>query len=152
LKEPGSDKYLKREHQIFIDAYVVHRNASAAARAAGYKSARNSGSRLLKVPEIKAEIDRRTQEHLAARQVDKQWVLDRIIEEIERAQASGTKSQTALKGLELLARHMGMFVERQEITLESSMLETLAERMAEGQARVLESKQRPLPKLEEKIQ
>jgi phage terminase small subunit len=131
---------LKREYAIFVDDYVVHRNAARAARAAGYKSPRNTGSRLLRVPEIKAEIDRRTEAHLAEQHIDRQWVLDRIVEEIQRAQASGTKSQAALKGLELLARHMGMFVERQEITIETAMLENLAERMAQGQARVAKSK------------
>lgn len=91
---------LKREHAIFVDDYVVHRNASRAARAAGYKSPRNTGSRLLRVPEIKAKLS--VAPHLAEQHIDRQWVLDRIVEEIQRAQASGTQSQTALKGLELL--------------------------------------------------
>lgn len=35
---------------------------------------------------------------------------------------------------------MGMFMERQEIMIETAMLENLAERMAQGQARVAKSK------------
>src|SRR5215470_7295683 len=114
---------MNAQQAIFVDEYCRHRNASRAARAAGYRSPRNSGSRLLKRPEIKSEIESRTQQHLAERNIDKQWVLDRIVAEVERAQQSGTKSQTALKGLELIAKHLGMFVEKTEISFEATMLE-----------------------------
>jgi phage terminase small subunit len=140
---------LKTKHEIFIEDYLVHGNATRAARLAGYRSPKQAGFRLLHEPEIAAEIEKRAEKHLSMQGVDRQWVVDGLVREVRQAQAAN-KSTNALRGLELLAKHLGMFTERTEISFEAEMLENLAERMAESQARMLEAKEPKSPPPESK--
>lgn len=51
---------LTEKQKLFVEEYLIDLNAAAAAARAGYseRSARNTGPRLLKVPEIAAEVKR----------------------------------------------------------------------------------------------
>jgi hypothetical protein len=94
---------LNEKQEKFAQAYVLHRNATEAAKAAGYAedSAYNQGYRLLQKQEI---IDR-------VHELEQQLETDvNVIEEIENqyafAKANG-HTNSAIKALELLSRIRG---------------------------------------------
>lgn len=60
-EQPDEPKPLNPQQMLFVDAYMLHFNATKAAIEAGYspKTAYSQGSRLLNHVEIKAELERR---------------------------------------------------------------------------------------------
>ena len=94
---------LNEKQEKFAEAYVLHRNATEAAKAAGYAadSAYNQGYRLLQNQEV---VDR-------VHELEQQLETDvNVIEEIESqytfAKANG-HTNSAIKALELLSRIRG---------------------------------------------
>ena len=94
---------LTERQERFAQAYIIHRNATEAAKTAGYslKSANNQGYRMLKNDEI--------QESIADLENELVTNID-VIEEIENqytfAKANG-HTNSAIKALELLSRIRG---------------------------------------------
>ena len=94
---------LNDKQEKFAQAYVLHRNASEAARAAGYSasSANNQGYRLLQIEEI---VDRiHTLEQELVTDVD---VISEIEKQYTYAKENG-HTNSAIKALELLSRVRG---------------------------------------------
>ena len=94
---------LNEKQEKFAEAYVLHRNATEAAKAAGYSatSANNQGYRLMQMQEV---IDR-------VHELEQELETDvNVIEEIESqytfAKANG-HTNSAIKALELLSRIRG---------------------------------------------
>ena len=94
---------LNEKQEKFAQAYVLHRNATEAAKAAGYAagSANNQGYRLMHIQEV---IDR-------VHELEQELETDvNVIEEIENqytfAKANG-HTNSAIKALELLSRIRG---------------------------------------------
>ena len=94
---------LNDKQEKFAQAYILHRNATEAARAAGYSksSAYNQGYRLLQNDEIKERIE----------DLEKELETDvDVVSEIENqytfAKANG-HTNSAIKALELLSRVRG---------------------------------------------
>jgi len=94
---------LNEKQERFAEAYVLHRNATEAAKAAGYSatSANNQGYRLMQMQEV---VDR-------VHELEQQLETDvNVIEEIESqytfAKANG-HTNSAIKALELLSRIRG---------------------------------------------
>ena len=94
---------LKEKHEKFCQSYVIHRNATKAAIAAGYSeaSAHNQGYRLVHDETIKERI--KELEQGITTDVD---VISEIEKQYEAARVSG-HGNTALKALELLAKVRG---------------------------------------------
>jgi phage terminase small subunit len=113
---------LNEKQEKFCKAYVLHRNATEAARAAGYSagSANNQGYRLLQNDEVTSRVTELEQE--LETNVD-------VIEEIESqytyAKANG-HTNSAIKALELLSRIRGansdVNINLDEETLESAIV------------------------------
>ena len=113
---------LNDKQEKFAQAYVLHRNATEAARAAGYAagSANNQGYRLLQSDEVTTRITELEQE--LETNVD-------VIEEIESqytyAKANG-HTNSAIKALELLSRIRGansdININMDEETLETAIV------------------------------
>ena len=97
---------ITKKQQKFIQEYVKCFNATKAARKAGYsaRSAHVQGCKLLKKPNILAEIDKfkMSSEEIKMR-----------IESIAR---EGETDATKLRALELAGRATGIFTERVEIS------------------------------------
>jgi len=94
---------LNEKQEKFAEAYVLHRNATEAAKAAGYSaaSANNQGYRLMQIQEV---VDR-------VHELEQELETDvNVIEEIESqytfAKANG-HTNSAIKALELLSRIRG---------------------------------------------
>lgn len=119
----------KRER--FVEEYLKDLNATQAAIRAGYseKTAYSIGDEILKKPEIAAAIALAKQERSERVKVDQDWVLAQLVENVTRCmqakpvvrdgKETGVYSwePTAANGaLKLVGSHLGMFVERSELT------------------------------------
>ena len=94
---------LKEKHEKFCASYVIGRNATAAAKEAGYseKSAYNQGYELLKRADIQERLEELETEYNT--DVD---VISELEKQYEAAKVNGNGA-TALKALELLSRVRG---------------------------------------------
>lgn len=93
---PISQKPLKAKHALFVQAYLITKNASESARRAGFSAhtAGITGYKLLKNPRIKAEIDRIQAEELAA--------VTAKAQEVSKARSKDALIDGALKDYESL--------------------------------------------------
>jgi uncharacterized protein (UPF0335 family) len=110
---------LNEKQEKFAQAYVLHRNATEAAKAAGYAagSANNQGYRLMQLQEV---VDR-------VHELEQELETDvNVIEEIESqytfAKANG-HTNSAIKALELLSRVRGANSDASRLT-DKETLET----------------------------
>lgn len=115
---------LNEKQEKFCQAYILHRNATRAAIAAGYSetSAYNQGYRLLQEEKVKERIEELTNE--ISTDVD---VVSEIEKQYETARNAG-HGAIALKALELLSRVRGNASEDSDITeetLEQEIIGTL---------------------------
>jgi phage terminase small subunit len=94
---------LNEKQEKFAQAYIIHRNATEAAKAAGYsdRSAANQGYRLINNPEIAERIEDLEKE--LETNID---VVDEIENQYTFAKANG-HTNSAIKALELLSRVRG---------------------------------------------
>lgn len=102
--------------KLFAKEYVVDFNKTAACIRAGYSKsyADRYGHLLFKNPGIAAYIDHLTlSKESKITSIDPDYIIAQITSIISKTDA---KDSDKLRGLELLARHLGMFIERQEIT------------------------------------
>jgi phage terminase small subunit len=104
---------LSAKQEQFCREYLVDLNATQAAIRAGYspKTAYSMGQRLLKNVEVQAFIQRAKQERAEKLSRTAQDVLNDIIAVTAQARDEGDL-KTALKGLELQGKHLGMFTDR----------------------------------------
>lgn len=101
----------------FVEEYLVDYDGAAAVLRAGYntKYANRLAYEMLKNPGIKACIDSLTLERAGDSVLKPDYVFTKIRTTIEKAERDNNHS-AVLRGCELLARAMGMFVERREIS------------------------------------
>jgi phage terminase small subunit len=94
---------LNEKQEKFAQSYIIHRNATEAAKAAGYsdRSAANQGYRLINNPEIAERIEDLEKE--LETNID---VVDEIENQYTFAKANG-HTNSAIKALELLSRIRG---------------------------------------------
>ena len=94
---------LNEKQEKFAQSYVLHRNATEAAKAAGYAagSANNQGYRLLQLDEVVERV--RELENELETSVD---VIDELESQYSYAKSNG-HTNSAIKALELLSRVRG---------------------------------------------
>lgn len=127
----------------FCEEYLIDLNATQAAIRAGYseKTAREQAAQNLsklniqeKIAELKAERSKRTE-----------ITQDSVIQElaaVARAEVKGVRAVDKLKALELLGKHLGMFVERYEVNaaeIENRIAEAREQGKKEGTQELLEA-------------
>lgn len=111
----GLLRALTTRQRRFCEEYIIDFNGSAAYVRAGYSPnyADRGAYQLLQNPGIRCYIDHLTRSKEAAiTLINPDYVIARVTEIINSAEKDSDK----LRGLELLARHLGMFIERTEIT------------------------------------
>lgn len=108
---------LSERQKRFAEEYLVDFNATAAVNRAGYntKHANRLGSQMLRHAGIKAYIDQLTVQNASTSVLKPEYVTKKIMKTIEKAEADNNHG-AVLRGCELLARHLGMFIERTEIS------------------------------------
>ena len=110
MSEKSTD--LTRKEERFCENYIVDYNGTAAAKRAGYaeKSARVAASRLLKQDRVKARIRELQKEQAERLCLSSDLIVIRALELYDKCtQADVPDSKGAVKCLDLLARHLGMF-------------------------------------------
>ncbi|MBM4182903.1 MAG: terminase small subunit [Gemmatimonadetes bacterium] len=107
---------LNPRQTLFVDEYLVDMNATAAYRRAGYsatgKSAEVNACRLLSQARVKAEVARRMDERASAIAISQEWVIDRLRQEA----LNHGRGSSRVQALKLLGEHLGMFVQRHEVS------------------------------------
>lgn len=101
----------------FVEEYLVDFNGSAAVLRAGYASKypNRAAYQLLQNPAVKAAINEFSVQNGRESMIKPEYVIDKIRKTLERAEAQGNHT-AVLRAAELLARSLGMFVERKEIS------------------------------------
>jgi hypothetical protein len=101
----------------FVEEYVVDFDGAAAVVRAGYDSGRPKqlAYEMLQHPGIRAAIDQVTLERAEKTTIKPDYVTNKIRRTIEKAEQDNNHT-AVLRGCELLARTLGMFVERKEIS------------------------------------
>ena len=139
---------LKAKQARFVTEYLIDLNATSAAIRAGYsqKTADRQGHRLLKKAEVAREVQKAMDERAKRKQLSQDYVLDGIIETIERCkQAAPVEDRegkpvyvetpagkiapvfrfepyAVLKGYELLGKHLKLFVDRSEVDVKGKLV------------------------------
>ena len=116
---------LNEKQEKFAQNYILHRNATEAAKAAGYspESAKNQGYRLLQNSEIKTRVEELESELTTT--VD-------VISEVERQYSvakEGKHTNSELKSLELLSRVRGAKPEKDSMVSVETIEEEIVEYM-----------------------
>jgi phage terminase small subunit len=135
---------LSPKRRRFVEEYIVDLNGTAAAIRAGYSAhtASEIAYELLRIPEVEAAIQRAKARRARVAGINANYVLDVISETIERCRqaepvygrdgrpllvpsprgdgelvpAFTFDSRGALKGAELLGKHLGILIERKAVT------------------------------------
>jgi len=114
------DKPLTRNQQRFVDEYLVDRNGARAYKAAypnvkKYMAASNCASKLLKKTYIQKKVDEGLVEQQKRTQIDQDFVLNGIVKNIKWCEdPENYQSKSALKGYELIGRHLKMFTDKMD--------------------------------------
>lgn len=101
----------------FANEYIKDFNGSEAVIRAGSTTQypNRMAYQWLNNPGVRACIDHLMLERTKAMKIDQGYVIEKLIRTVDRAE-SDKQHASVLRGLELLAKHLGMFIERQEIT------------------------------------
>lgn len=108
---------LTERQRRFVEEYLVDYDGAAAVLRAGYttKHPGRLALEMRKHPGIKAAIDQLTLQRADQTTLKPDYVMNKIRRTIERAENENNHN-AVLRGCELLARALGMFIERQEIS------------------------------------
>ena len=128
---------LSPKQEQFAREYLLDLNATQAAIRAGYspKTAYSMGQRLLKNVEIQSAVQCAMDERSKRTEVDADYVLTNLLEIVERCMQRAPvmhkgqqvvdeegnsvwcfDGKNAIRALELLGKHKGMWIEKQEVT------------------------------------
>lgn len=110
---PKNKAGLNPRQERFVLAYLACLNATQAAIEAGYsqRTAQRIGSENLYKPLIAAEIERQMEKLRKRHTITADYVIETIVDTIERARKGERVPANALKGCELLGKHLGLFGE-----------------------------------------
>jgi phage terminase small subunit len=106
---------LTAKQDRFVAEYLIDLNATQAAIRAGYseKTARFIGAENLTKPIISAAVATAQGKRQQRTEIDADYVLTGIRNNVERCESEENYNpQAALKGLELLGRHLAMFTDK----------------------------------------
>ena len=107
-------KPLSPKQELFVKEYLVDLNATQAALRAGYKDP-NFGRQLLAKTNVSVAIQAAKAERAERVEIKADDVLKGIVRCTTKAE-DAEDYKTALKGFELQGKHLGLFVERQELS------------------------------------
>lgn len=121
MARPDGKTTPKRER--FIAEYLLDHNGKAAAIRAGYseKTAAKIAHELLQQPTVRAALDRELKEQQERTLIRADQVLLDINDIADQALMAGEFS-AAIRGKELIGKHYGLFVDRQEILAQQRVI------------------------------
>ena len=116
---------LTPKQQTFVAEYLKDLNATQAAVRAGYseKTARLIGCENLTKPDIAAAIQSQMDKRAQRTEITQDYVLTGIRSIVEDTRLE--RPDTALKGYELLGKHLKLFTEKHEVNLDDSLAQAI---------------------------
>jgi phage terminase small subunit len=116
IPEKGKGSKLTGKMKLFVNEYFIDLNATAAVLRAGYKTRDPSkiAVRLMKHPLVKREVETRFEEKKDKADLSAEYVIQKLIDIVEKTENGNP--QAALRGLELLGKHLGLYRDKQEIS------------------------------------
>ena len=119
LWEMSADENLTIKQRMFVDEYLTHLDVARAALKCGFSP--ETGRRLLNRVYVRAAIKKRLEERKKRLKLSEEYVIDRLIREVEKEHGD-THASARVRALELLGRHLGMFWDRQEVVRRSEVV------------------------------
>lgn len=117
MQKPMS--HLTPQQECFVHEYLIDLNASAAYSRAGYAAKGNSiavnASKLLRVPKVQQAVQKAMDERAQRMRIDGDQVLANIARITETAEKARDFS-AALKGNELIGKHLELFTDKVKMT------------------------------------
>jgi phage terminase small subunit len=112
---------LTNKQQLFVQEYLIDLNATQAAIRAGYseETARQIGSENLSKPDIQEAIAQAMDSRSKRTRISQDYVLQGICGIVERTQEK--QPSVALRGYELLGKHLKLFTEKLEVDEQTSL-------------------------------
>lgn len=112
---------------LFVAAYLKEPNATAAAIAAGYsvRAAKSAAHRLLKRPAVRAAVDAAMAKVTERAELKAADVLGDIQRLATKAEAAGDYGP-AMRGRELLGKHLKLFTEKRELDVGPGLADIIA--------------------------
>lgn len=116
IPERGKGSKLSAKMQNFVDEYFVDFNGSAAVKRAGYKSKAPNrlAGKLLNHPLVIEAVAEKKKERQEKTELSAEYVIQKLIAIAERNEEGNPTA--ALRSLELLGKHLGLYRDRQEIS------------------------------------
>ncbi len=129
---------LTPKQERFVQEYLIDLNATQAAIRAGYsvKTARQVGTENLSKPVISDAIERARNARSERTEMTADWVLEQLREEATDRTEEASHS-ARVRALELIGKHLGMFVERIKVDGEISAVTEIVVRTREEAAALL---------------
>ena len=129
---PVSDPRLARRAR-FVDEYPKDHDGQAAAIRAGYsrRSAKFAASHMLRDPKVAAALAAKEAKLTARVELSIGWVLERLKRNAEES-LDAEERMAANRALELIGKHLGMFVERVDVRNLDNMSDAELEALAAG--------------------
>lgn len=102
------------KQRAFVLEYMVDRNGTQAAIRAGYspKGAEVAAHRALRNEGVKAAIEALEAEYVEKTGMTIEWVLEQLRQTYRQARKTPNQLSAANKSIELIGKHLGMFVDR----------------------------------------
>lgn len=116
IPQKGKGSKLTAKMQNFVDEYFVDFNGSAAVKRAGYKSTNPNklAGKLLNHPLVMEAVAKKKKERQEKTELSAEYVIQKLIAIAERNEEGNPTA--ALRSLELLGKHLGLYKDRQEIS------------------------------------
>lgn len=110
-----AEKKLTPKQERFVQEYLIDLNATAASGRAGYKNT-DSGRQLVTKRHVLEAIKAKQEKRAKRMSVTQDYVLERLQLEAERDEENSSHA-ARVSALNLLGKHLGMFVDRQNIDI-----------------------------------
>lgn len=116
IPEKGKGSKLTPKMEAFVEEYMIDLNASQACRRAGYRTNNPTkmGTQLLNHPLVIRAIEERKAERREKAELTAEYVLNKLVALTEKNE--DVNPTVAVRTLELLGRHLGLYRDRQEIS------------------------------------
>lgn len=110
-----AEKKLTPRQERFVQEYLIDLNATAAGGRAGYKNT-DSGRQLVTKSHVLNAVRVEKEKRAKRMNVTQDYVLERLQLEAERDEESSSHA-ARVSALNLLGKHLGMFVDKQNIDI-----------------------------------
>jgi phage terminase small subunit len=112
----GKGSKLTAKMERFVEEYMIDLNASEAVVRAGYKTRNKNkmGAELLRHPLVRQKVDELKGERRDRLELTSDYVINKLVDIVEKTERGNPTA--ALRGLELLGKHLGLYRDKQEIS------------------------------------